>query len=149
MSAHIELSGTIRVAAPPAAAFKFFTPEGERLWVPDWEPEYLYPADGAIAEGLTFRTCHGGDVTLWLVSRCDAAGGAIDYLRVTPDSRMGTVAVRLSDSGGSSTDATISYALTSLSADGDRKLEAFAAGFPAMLGEWERRIAALPATALT
>ena len=149
MSAHIELSGVIHIAASPAGAFRFFTPEGERLWVPDWEPEYLHPADGAIAEGLAFRTRHGGEMTLWLVSRCDRAAGAIDYVRVTPDSRMGTVAVRLSDAGGPSSRATISYKLTSLSADGDRKLEAFAAGFPAMLAEWERRIAGIPPTPVT
>jgi len=143
MSAHVELSGVVRVATPAADAFRFFTPEGERLWVPDWEPEYLHPADGTLADGLTFRTRHGGELTLWLVARCDGAANAIDYVRVTPDSRMGTVSVRLSDGGRSATDATVSYTLTSLSADGDRKLAAFATGFPAMLADWERRIAAL------
>src|SRR5215212_3608838 len=132
MSTHISLSGNIHVAAPAADALHFFTPEGERLWVPDWQPEYLHPADGALAEGLTFRTRHGGEATLWLVARCDRAAGAIDYVRVTPDSRIGTVSVRLSDGGRSATNAGIAYSLTSLSADGDRTLEAFAAGFPAM-----------------
>src|SRR5215211_5061563 len=117
MSTHISLSGNIHVAAPAADALHFFTPEGERLWVPGWKPEYLHPADGALAEGLMFRTHHGAEVTLWLVSRCDRAAGAIDYVRVTPDSRMGTVTIRISDRGGSS-DASISYSLTSLSADG-------------------------------
>jgi hypothetical protein len=141
VSAHIELSGRVGVAAAPADAFRFFTPEGERLWVPGWEPEYLHPADGTLAEGLAFRTLHGGEMTLWLVSRCDRAAGAIEYVRVTPGSRMGTVSVQLSAAaGGDATVAAVGYRLTSLSPAGDRALEAFAAGFTGMLAEWERRI---------
>ena len=141
MSAHIELSGRVAVAAAPAEAFRFFTPEGERLWVPGWEPEYLHPADGALAEGLAFRTLHGGELTLWLVLRCDRATGAIEYVRVTPGSRMGTVSVQLSAAaGGRATEAAITYRLTSLSTAGDGALQTFAAGFPEMLAEWERRI---------
>ena len=141
MSVHIELTGRVEVAAAPAAAFEFFTPEGERLWVPGWEPEYLHPADGGLAQGLAFRTLHGGEMTLWLVSRYDRAAGALEYVRVTPGSRMGTVSVQLSAAaGGDTTVASISYRLTSLSPEGDRALESFATGFTEMLAEWERRI---------
>jgi hypothetical protein len=141
VSVHIDLSGLVRVAAPPADAFRFFTPDGERLWVPGWEPEYLHPADGTLAEGLVFRTFHAGEMTLWLVSRYDRAMGAIQYVRITPGSRMGTVSVQLSAAaGGDATEAAIGYRLTSLSPAGDRALEAFATGFTEMLAEWERRI---------
>jgi hypothetical protein len=146
VAAHIEVSGGLRIPTPPAEAFSFFTPEGERLWVPGWEPEYLHPSDGALVEGLTFRTHHGGELTLWLVLRCDPAVGTIDYVRVTPDSRIGTVTVRLVPDGASGTLATVAYELTSLSPEGDRKLHAFAPGFPDMVGQWERSISALVST---
>jgi hypothetical protein len=135
----MERSGRVGIAAPPADAFRFFTPEGERLWVPDWEPEYLHPLDGTLTEGLVFRTRHGGDVTLWLVARHEP-GVAIEYVRVTPESRMGTVAVQVAAAGWNATEAQITYRMTSLSAAGDRLLQAFAAEFPTMLAEWERRI---------
>ena len=140
MSVHVELSGRVEVSAVPLDAFRFFTPEGERLWVPDWEPEYLHPPGGAEAEGTVFRTRHGGELTLWLVARLDRSAGALEYIRVTPESRMGTVSVQLSAAGGAATEATITYRLTSLSPAGDRALEAFAREFPGMLAEWERRI---------
>jgi hypothetical protein len=140
VSAHLELSGRVVVAAAPADAFRFFTPEGERLWIPEWDPEYLHPPDGALAEGLVFRTRHGGEETLWLVSHCDRAAGAVEYVRVTPESRIGTVSVRLSAAGEGATEATITYRLTSLSPAGDRTLAAFEAGFPRMLADWETRI---------
>jgi len=146
MAVHVELSGRVRVAAPPREALRFFTPEGERLYEADWDPEYLHPADGALGEGLTFRTRHGGELTLWLVSRCDLEAGAIDYLRVTPGSRMGVVSVRLGAVGTKVTDVTIAYRLTALSREGERTLDAFAEQFDAMLQSWERAIAALIGT---
>jgi hypothetical protein len=51
------------------------------------------------------------------------------------------VSVHLSAAaGGRATEAAITYRLTSLSTAGDGALDAFAAGFPEMLAEWERRI---------
>jgi hypothetical protein len=143
MAVHIHVSGSFRVAAPPAEAFRFFTPDGERLWVPGWEPEYLHPADGTFGAGLTFRTRHGGELTLWLVSRCDAAAGTIEYVRVTPDSRLGTIAVALARAAEDVTAASVTYRLTALSTDGERKLDAFAAEFDSMLASWERLIDAV------
>jgi hypothetical protein len=150
MAVHIDVSGTLRVAAPPGEAFRFFTPEGERRYVPGWDPEYLHPSDGALVEGLTFRTTHGGEQTIWLVSAYDPGGGAVDYVRVTPDSRIGTVAIRLAPARAgdgsrddAATDVTVTYRLTSLSSAGDLKLAAFEASFPQQMASWERAIGAL------
>jgi hypothetical protein len=146
--AHVDVTGRLRLTAAPADAFRFFTPEGERLYVPGWDPEYLHPADGTLTEGLTFRTRHGGETTVWLVSHCDIGGGAVDYVRVTPESRIGVVSVRVrtaavvspGDSAAAASDVTVRYRLTSLSVAGERTLEAFAAEFPATIAAWERQI---------
>ena len=138
----MQVVGTLRVAAPPADAFRFFTPEGERRWVPGWEPEYLHPPDGALAEGLTFRTRHNGEETLWMVSRCDGPY-EVDYVRVTPGSRIGVVSVRLTPDGASGSSVTGAYRLTALSSAGEATLDAFAAAFPEYLSSWERSINAL------
>lgn len=146
---HIDLTGRLSVNAPPARAFAFFTPEGERDWVPGWEPEYLHPDDGALGERLTFRTRHQhGQETLWLVSRCDIAGGEIEYVRVTPGSRIGTVSVRCAASSATATDVSVTYRLTALSTDDEPALSVFAAEFPEMLASWERSIGLclMPAT---
>ena len=139
MSAHVEISGTIRIAAPPAAAFRFFTPDGERAYVAGWEPEYLHPVDGALREGLTFRTQHGGEETIWLVSHL-ADPRAADYVRVTPGSRIGVVSVRLEAAGGNASDVTVTYRLTSLSPLGDALVREFPRTFLGVLAGWERSI---------
>lgn len=140
--AHRELTGRVRVAAPPHEAFTFFTPEGERRYVPGWAPEYLHPPDGTLAEGLTFITRHGGEETLWLVSRCDPSSGVVDYVRTNPGSRISFVSVRLAPAEHG-TDVSITYRVTALSAEGDRAIESFAALFDRRTLEWEQAIAGL------
>lgn len=130
------------MAAPAAEAFSFFSPEGERAWVAGWEPEYLYPADGALREGLTFRTRHGGEETLWLVSHLDAPG-AVDYVRVTPGSRLGVVTVRVAAAEDAVSSVTVTYRLTSLAPAGDAVVAQFERAFPEYLAGWERSVGAL------
>ena len=144
--AHAGLSvrrrGTLRVAAPMARAFPFFTPDGERLWVPGFDPQYLHPLSGEQGVGAIFTTAHGGEDTLWMVLRFSPSEGVAEYARVTPGSRGGTVQVALEPLDDDTTQATITYDLTSTSQAGDEKLGAFTdAAYAAMLSDWERKIA--------
>ena len=115
-------SGTLRVAAPLAQAFPFFTPDGERLWVPGFDPQYLHPLSGEQGVGAIFTTAHGGEDTLWMVLRFSPSEGVAEYARVTPGSRGGTVQVALEPVDAATTQATITYDLTSTSEAGDEKL---------------------------
>jgi len=73
----------------------------------------------------------------------DAAAGAVDYVRVTPGSRLGTVSVRARDAGDGTTEAAVAYRLTALSPEGQRRLEEMTPeGYDAMLRQWEGRIEA-------
>ncbi|HEX9186564.1 MAG TPA: SRPBCC family protein [Vicinamibacteria bacterium] len=142
---HVERSGVLRLRLPLARAFPFLTPEGERLWVDGWDPEYLHPPGrpDPPPAGTVFRTGHGGEETFWLVLAFDAAAGAVDYVRVTPGSRLGTVSVRARDAGDGTTEAAVAYRLTALSPEGQRKLEEMTPeGYDAMLRQWEDRIEA-------
>lgn len=49
--AHATRSAAIHLHAPADRVFPLFTPEGERLWVPGWNPRYLWPANGAAQVG--------------------------------------------------------------------------------------------------
>jgi hypothetical protein len=139
---HVERSGVLRVRLPAVRAFAFFTPEGERAWVPGWEPEYLHPPFPSTSPGpgTVFRTRHDGQENLWVVTAFDESG-AIDYARLTAGSRVGSVHVRLRAAGDDACDVEITYRLTSLSLDGDRLLAAMSAdAFEAMLRQWEATI---------
>jgi hypothetical protein len=138
---HVEHSGRIRIDRPLADAFALFTPEGERRWVPGWDPEYLYPPDGTAAPGLTFRTRVDGETTEWLVARFDAAGGEAEYVRITAGSRLGTVSIRCERAGPVETHVWVTYRLTAVSPEGNAAVAAFdATAFSGMLARWEEAI---------
>lgn len=140
----ISRTGTVDVACPPADAFGYFTPDGERLWVPGFDPEYLHPLSGDQGPGAIFTTTHGGEHTVWMILRFSPVEGVAEYARVTPGSRRGIVRVRIEPTGSSSSRATVSYELTSLSDAGRVALTAMTTKeYSDMLEDWERRIAAV------
>lgn len=141
MRAYVECSGTVRVAGPAAEVFGLFTPEGERSWVPDWEP--VYPV-GNLPEpepGLAFATGVGEDARTWVVARLDPGTRAAVYTYVLPGRRTAWVEVTVEPGTGGVCDAHVAYRMTSLSPEADAEVLAFGDHFPAMLEDWQRRIA--------
>ncbi|WP_116950016.1 SRPBCC family protein [Jiangella endophytica] len=138
-----HLSGGLHVALPPADAFALFTPRGEVVWAPGWEPRFPVPTDDDAAPGIVFETEARGARTSWIVLHRDP-GRSISYARVTPGSRAGTVRVELRPDGAGGSDVTVTYELTALSEPAEAELDRFAAGFADYLRSWETAIAALP-----
>lgn len=138
-----RLAGHLDVDLPPEKAFPLFTAQGETLWVPDWSPEY--PAcDDAGDVGSVWRTRADGRETTWIVVASQAPFSAA-YARMTPGHSATTVRVRL-ERVPTGSRVHVGYDLTSLDEAADAPLERFADDFDAMLGEWQRLIAAaLPA----
>ena len=125
---------------PPAAALRYFTPEGERAWAQGWEPRYLHPADGRATAGMVFTTGQGGEETLWTMTRHEPEAGVVEYLRVTPGSRMGAVRVQCSEADAG-TRVSVTYALTALTPAGNETLAALdAAAYEAFIGSWATSI---------
>jgi hypothetical protein len=51
-----RLTGRIRVAQPPAEAFRLFTARGEQDWAPGWYPHFPVPAPDDTEPGTVFET---------------------------------------------------------------------------------------------
>jgi hypothetical protein len=137
MRSTIECSGRVRVPLTPEAAIHYFTPEGERDWVPGWEPTYPAGAGAPLAPGLIFETVADGTRTTWVVTRC--APREVTYGRVAAGDHAGTVTVRL-EPEGDGTVAHVTYRLTALGPDGGRRLADFEAGYPRFMSLWEELI---------
>jgi hypothetical protein len=124
----------------PGEALQYFTPEGERAWAAGWEPRYLHPADGRTTAGMVFTTGHGGEETLWTMTRHEPEAGLVEYLRVTPGSRMGSVRVQCSEAAHG-TCVTVTYALTALTPGGNDTLRALdACAYEAFIASWRSAI---------
>lgn len=113
---------TIRLHAPPEAIAPLLTPEGERLWVPDWDPELLTPAARVPEVGGVFVTGSGPERTFWTV--VGVADRELRYARVTPGSRVGVVDIALTPDGGDPpvTSVRVRYSYLALGQGGERAL---------------------------
>jgi Polyketide cyclase / dehydrase and lipid transport len=139
-----RLTGRIRVALPPAEAFRLFTPRGEQHWVPGWCPRFPAPAPDDTEPGTVFETSAHGQHTIWLVTGRQP-GKRICYARVTPAGHAGTVTITVSAAGQDS-DVEVSYQLTALTSPGERAISDFARNYPGYLRSWQEAIALLDST---
>jgi hypothetical protein len=149
-----RLTGRIRVARPPAEAFRLFTARGEQDWAPGWHPAFPAETPDDTEPGTVFETGgHGqpgghGQATIWVVTDRQP-GRRISYARVTPGDRAGTVTVTLSPAGqhGEASDVEVTYQLTALSAAAQPGLREFADGYAAYLQSWQDTISGWLGTA--
>lgn len=92
-------------------ALPLFTAEGERGWVPGWEPEHL----GGDGVGSVFVTRLGGTETIWIVVDYDPQRGVARYARQVAGVQVGLVEVQCTDSGDGHCVVRVRYSLTPLS----------------------------------
>ena len=72
------VSGLFELNLPAHEAIRLFTPEGERDWVPGWNP--TYPAgEQSETPGTVFITDHAGTETFWLVHMINNDECAVAY----------------------------------------------------------------------
>lgn len=143
---HVRRTHAIFLDAPPAEVFPLFTPAGEKLWIREWDPQYLHPATGETRQGMVFTTGAGEDLTFWGLVDYDQQRYRARYARVTPASRFGFVEVACTaqDAG---TRVEVTYAFTALTDAGNAFLEQFGEaafrkmidGWKALLDDWLRR----------
>jgi hypothetical protein len=140
---HVRRSGLVRVAAPVETAFPLFTPLGEKLWAPGWDPAFHHPADGTPVAGMAFSTANSdGAPTHWVLVDWDPERHVVRYARMTPGLRVGTVEVTCRTAGPAATAAQITYDLTAISDVGDADLATWTKEwFAGFLQEWEGEIA--------
>jgi hypothetical protein len=102
----------------------------------------VYPADGHAEQGMVFTTSHGGEDTIWMMTRHEPAAGIVEYARVTPGSRTATVLVQCAPLDIVRTRVTVIYVLTGLSDAGNtyiRKMDE--AAYRDYIDSWRDAIA--------
>lgn len=139
---HIDCEGSFEVALPPEETFPLFTARGELLWVPGWQPTFVFPPDGELALDQVWLTGAGEELTHWLVTGLDRAGRRVEYGRVTPGSRMGRVIVQVSAAGAGRSLVKVRYVMSGLSPAGNQVVAELAEGYAGMMAKWAELVAA-------
>lgn len=130
------VSGGFELAVSADDAIGFFTPEGERDWVPGWNP--VYPS-GEVSEtpGTVFTTDAGGVETIWVVQKIDHHTCVSAYTRVTPGHHAGTVQVECEDRPEGGCLVSVTYDMSLVPGSDPKGLNAYDdESFAAMMGEW-------------
>lgn len=111
--------GTLAIVAP------LFGADRERLWAPDWNPDFLWPTPVNDQQGMVFTVnvgpnsmvhClgHGPKTAVWVNTCYDPLTGRFQYLYVIPDIVATMITIALT-ARGDSTDVAVSYERTALS----------------------------------
>ena len=135
----IRLAGGFTLAAKPEQAFQYFTPLGEKLWVPGWDP--YFPGD----DETVFETSHGAQRTTWVMVD-STPGERIRYARVARGLSAGTVEVTLKENPAGASEVTVTYELAALSDEGREHLHHFASSYEAYMRSWREAIASVIST---
>jgi hypothetical protein len=141
-----DQAGVVGVPLPPDEAFRLFTPEGERAWMPGWAPTYPMPAQSAYDPpepyaGLVFITDDGGDTVprRWVVTRWDPDRRSVAYSYARPGRVAAMIEVRV-DRDGQGSVARVRYRLSALTPSAQVEVRSFGSGFQHMLAGWGQLI---------
>ncbi len=120
--------------------FPLFTPEGEKLWVPDWDYENIM-GSMQLKEDYIFLTKdhdHGSTEAIWLIKKFDPENYFVQYYKVEPKNKVGIITVSCSKIGQNSTKTQVSYEYIGLSEKGNKFIESFdSEQYDVFINEWE------------
>lgn len=144
----VDRQHSFTVARPAAEAFGLFTPLGEKNWAEGWNPVFPTAGDLPLRDGSVFTVeaphPHGRGLmqSVWSVSRFEAPR-LIEYRNVIIGLRATRIQVECTAAGEKETRVTVRYTYTGLSTEGDELIgQITAERFKAMIGEWDKSIAA-------
>ena len=136
-SKSVRLIGRISLNGSIEDVFPLFSPQGEKLWVPDWNPELLHPPATDWAEGLIFRTEEEMGEAIWVVARLDLVEHEVEYYRVEPGRYVARIVVSCSPLADQLTEAATSYEFIGLSKKGNAEISGMTQEIYAQkMGRW-------------
>ena len=123
--------------------FPLFSPLGEKKWIADWDPKFIYPTTGEFEENLIFRTDSTNDqedIFNWVITKLLKDEYLVIYTVFTVN-RIWTIRVKCFKESDQLTMVEITYIYTGLNELG-HKLNKFALDemFKDGLKDWEKAI---------
>jgi hypothetical protein len=107
--------------------FSLFSPEGEKLWAPDWDYINILGSKNVQA-GYVFLTNshdHRATTAIWIVAEYDPVKHSVSYYKVEPSEKVGKIVVQCFEHNSGSTLVKVTYNYIGLSTSGNQ----FIAGF--------------------
>jgi hypothetical protein len=111
----------------------------ERVWSPDWDPQFIYPLPPADVQGMVFTIAHHHRQAVWINTEFDLKNGRIQYAHVIPDAMVTLITLRMQFQGNQ-TKVDVEYDRTALTSDADTHVREMAKADHNAGPEWEKAI---------
>ena len=120
--------------------FPLFSPEGEKLWVPDWDYKDVMGII-ELCEDYVFTTRthdHAATEAVWIVKTYDPASHYVQFYKVEPGEKVGVISVCCKAIDTMLTNVEITYKYIALSVSGERFIDEFTDEvYKTFIGEWQ------------
>ncbi len=119
-SEKITKSATITLNGNIETVFPLFNPIEEQKWAPPFKPQFIYPSDETVQEGMSFKTIKADRAEpeyLWILTRYDTSRYQLQYLLTTAN-RYWTIDVACTVISNNRTSASIRYSYYALNKQG-------------------------------
>ena len=118
---------------------QLFGADKERLWAPNWEPQFVYPLPAGDLEGMVFRVAHGHLNSVWVNTEFDLKNGRVGYAYVIPDALVTLIRLKLTPMGNQ-TRVEVVYERTALREEADTHVRQMAERDRTSGPEWEKQV---------
>ncbi len=125
---------------PIGEVFPLFSPEGERLWVPEWKYQYVseHKQVGEDAVFLTETHDQKTGSAVWLVKQFQPQHHRVQYYKVEANSKVTLVTVQCEALASHQTRVTVCYRYIGLNAERDAFIQQFSeADYRAYVQNWK------------
>jgi len=125
--------------APVNVTGPLFGAERERAWAPDWNPQFVWPAQANDQEGMVFTLAHGGRNAIWVNTSFDLGANRVQYVYVVPDTLVTVIELKLTPNGDT-THVAVTYDRTALTGKANHLVREMAERDAHAGPEWARQI---------
>lgn len=131
------------ITQPVEKMFPLFTPEGEKLWIPDWDYVNIMGTT-ELSENYVFITGSNEDKTnksVWIVKKYEPETYFVQYYKIEPMDKIGVVTVSCTGIGSDKTRVEVTYKYVALSTTGEKFLSEFSySAYEAYICNWKKLI---------
>ena len=141
----VAFEGSFDLDTSADRALLFFTPEGERAWVKDWNPKPVYPPEAGVAfqTNAVFRVDQGGERSLWTILEADLQEHTAEYSYVVQGERLSRVRVEIGPLDVKHCRVRVRYVHTATSEKGLQFVASVTEGaFAQKMRDWHRMVSA-------
>ena len=136
---HTEAKFAFTAKAPMEQAWPLFGAEKERVWSPNWNPQFVHPMPANDEEGMVFTVAHDHMRSAWVSTQFDEKNGRIQYVYMIPDALVTVITLQLT-AERQETKVEVEYDRTALSPEADAHVKHLADGDRTSGPKWEKQV---------